>query len=127
MRQDVFDSWVKALESGEYKRGAGRFRTPEGNYCCLGVLWTVVSREYPEIQLGGEYAGSAMFGRVASRALGLDLHQAWLASLNDTASAEDETYACVLPTIKKLGPEGLRGDLSDDLPPTHGKTQGGDT
>lgn len=37
MRQDVFNEWVEALESGEYPQTRECLRNEEG-YCCLGVL-----------------------------------------------------------------------------------------
>ena len=38
MKKEVAELWVKALRSGDYRQGFGRLRTPEDNYCCLGVL-----------------------------------------------------------------------------------------
>lgn len=35
--QEAKEKWVKALRSGNYKRGKGRLRSNMG-YCCLGVL-----------------------------------------------------------------------------------------
>ncbi len=43
---------IAALESGEYKQGQGRLRTPEGNtskFCCLGVACNVHAQHHPEI------------------------------------------------------------------------------
>lgn len=30
--------WLKALRSGEYEQGAQYLKTPDGAFCCLGVL-----------------------------------------------------------------------------------------
>lgn len=38
MNPEVKRQWVEALRSGKYKQGRGRLATPEGYYCCLGVL-----------------------------------------------------------------------------------------
>lgn len=44
MKAELFDRWVAALESGEYKQGRNRLATVvsgERRYCCLGVLCVV--------------------------------------------------------------------------------------
>ncbi len=53
MDQRVKALWIDALESGEYKQGTGRLRntnelTGEHNYCCLGVLCDLYSKETGE-------------------------------------------------------------------------------
>ena len=35
--EKVYDLWIAALESGEYKQAKGKLKTYEG-FCCLGVL-----------------------------------------------------------------------------------------
>ena len=40
--QELKDSWLEALRSGKYEQGRLTFKTPEGSYCCLGVLCTVM-------------------------------------------------------------------------------------
>lgn len=42
MPQELKTKWIEALESGEYKQGARSLCTPDGAYCCLGVLQHVV-------------------------------------------------------------------------------------
>ena len=44
--QELKDSWLAALRSGEYEQGRHQFKTPEGKYCCLGVLCMVM--KHPE-------------------------------------------------------------------------------
>lgn len=41
MKKEYADKWVAALRSGKYEQGIGILRTPEGAYCCLGVLCTL--------------------------------------------------------------------------------------
>lgn len=36
-RNEFITEWQKDLRSGEYIQGHRMLRTPEGNYCCLGV------------------------------------------------------------------------------------------
>lgn len=40
--------WVKALRSGQYKRGRGKLKTEIG-YCCLGVLGCVLEKHGEKI------------------------------------------------------------------------------
>ncbi len=41
---DPVSLWLAALESGEYKQGAGQLKDKNG-YCCLGVLCEVAKAE----------------------------------------------------------------------------------
>jgi hypothetical protein len=43
MTDDEARAWVAALRSGEYKQGKGQLKTPEGNFCCLGVANEVMA------------------------------------------------------------------------------------
>ncbi len=45
MNKKVRDLWIQALKSGEFKQGRGRLKNASGNYCCLGVLCELHSRE----------------------------------------------------------------------------------
>lgn len=42
MPQATKDAWVAGLRSGEYTQGKYSMKTPDGCYCCLGVLEMVV-------------------------------------------------------------------------------------
>ncbi len=43
MKVELFDEWLVALRSGEYKQIQGRLHDPDdGGFCCLGVLCEVV-------------------------------------------------------------------------------------
>lgn len=44
MNKEIKEKWIQALESGEYKKGTERLKTPEG-YCCLGVLCDIYAKE----------------------------------------------------------------------------------
>src|SRR4051812_23133617 len=44
MDLEIKRQWVDALRSGEYVQGKGRLRTPDGRYCCLGVLCDLASK-----------------------------------------------------------------------------------
>jgi hypothetical protein len=45
MPQELKDKWIEALESGEYKQGKNTLCTPDGAYCCLGVLEQVAEND----------------------------------------------------------------------------------
>lgn len=38
MNPEVKAKWVAALRSGKYDQGRGQLRSPDGYFCCLGVL-----------------------------------------------------------------------------------------
>lgn len=40
MESELFDRWIEALESGEYRPAEGALKFADG-YCCLGVLCAV--------------------------------------------------------------------------------------
>ena len=41
MNPEVKEKWVAALRSGEYEQGAGRLRSHDSKFCCLGVLYDI--------------------------------------------------------------------------------------
>lgn len=45
MNQRVKKLWVDALRSGEYKQGFEALRSPDDEFCCLGVLCDLYSKE----------------------------------------------------------------------------------
>lgn len=45
MNQEIKAKWVTALRSGEYKQGIGMLRRENGDFCCLGVLCDLHSKE----------------------------------------------------------------------------------
>jgi len=47
MNEKVVQKWTAALRSGAYKQGDGALRT-EDNYCCLGVLCDLYSKEHDD-------------------------------------------------------------------------------
>lgn len=38
MKREIAELWTTALRSGQYVQGRGRLRTPNDEFCCLGVL-----------------------------------------------------------------------------------------
>ena len=38
--------WVKALRSGAYQQGEHMLKTPDGDYCCLGVLRHLIEGDF---------------------------------------------------------------------------------
>jgi hypothetical protein len=48
-RQEVFERWVKALESGKYQQTQGQLRDinedGESSFCCLGVLCHLAEKD----------------------------------------------------------------------------------
>lgn len=45
MKKEVKQKWTAALRSGEYQQGRKVLRTAEGQFCCLGVLCDLYSKE----------------------------------------------------------------------------------
>lgn len=45
MNEDVKKAWVAALRSGKYKQGRGSLRTPDGEFCCWGVLCDLAPKD----------------------------------------------------------------------------------
>ena len=45
MNQEIKTKWLEALRSGEYKQGKGILKDDKDNYCCLGVLCQIHSKE----------------------------------------------------------------------------------
>lgn len=48
MNRDVKARWIKALRSGEYKQGTGKLKSKQNDFCCLGVLCDLHSKETGE-------------------------------------------------------------------------------
>lgn len=46
MNKKLKAKWIKALESGKYRRGKGQLKTKCGRFCCLGVLCEVAGKPY---------------------------------------------------------------------------------
>lgn len=69
MKQDVKDTWVAALRSGEYTQGVGFLHqvTSRGNErCCLGVLCDLAVKDGVDLHVRGsglavEYNGDGYF------------------------------------------------------------------
>lgn len=50
MKHEVAEKWIEALKSKEYKQGKNKLCRVDGGdreYCCLGVLCDVYSKEHP--------------------------------------------------------------------------------
>ncbi len=45
MNSEIKAKWVSALRSGEYKQGQFKLRDENDNFCCLGVLCDLHSKE----------------------------------------------------------------------------------
>lgn len=46
MTQELKDKWVAALKSGTYVQGRQMLKTPDGRFCCMGVLCDVAGLNY---------------------------------------------------------------------------------
>ena len=58
MNKEVKEKWLKALRSGEYKQASGQL-TIDGNFCCLGVLCDIHSKEFKIKWHEGVYLGAS--------------------------------------------------------------------
>lgn len=45
MKKEVANLWIKALKSGKYKQGRGTLRTDCDEFCCLGVLCDLYTKD----------------------------------------------------------------------------------
>jgi hypothetical protein len=63
LKPDIKERWITALESGEYKQGTGVLRN-ENEFCCLGVLCDLHSRETGERWETDEYPSTYYLGEM---------------------------------------------------------------
>lgn len=83
MLPELKAEWIAALRSGKYEQGHFRFRTANGNYCCLGVLCLVL--EHPEF-ISESYvgiSGSDDYTGLRSLSLLTEEETSTLARMND--------------------------------------------
>lgn len=51
---DIKAKWLEALRSGRYQQGRAILRSPDNNFCCLGVLCDIIDPEkWDKTQLNG--------------------------------------------------------------------------
>lgn len=62
MDTELKAKWVKALRSGEFTQGVGKFER-DGKYCCLGVLCVVAGE--PTVSSDVGVAGNWLFAKDA--------------------------------------------------------------
>ncbi len=60
----ILEKWVPALRSGEYVQGRGTLKSPDGEYCCLGVACDLMSKEglLPDWERPGGYGAYFIAG-----------------------------------------------------------------
>lgn len=87
-REQAFEHWIDALESGRYRRGVGQLRQWNGSrtiFCCLGVLCDLAAKDGGE-QWSGEYFQGSPYGLSEQMAqfMGIDEDQLCkLVTMND--------------------------------------------
>jgi hypothetical protein len=99
MKPEIKQKWVQALKSGKYRQGKGSLKNKLNEYCCLGVLCDLHSKEtsikwngdvYLDkcIQLPSEvmeWAGiDNMVGRSGMVDSDINLRPIYLTDLNDS-------------------------------------------
>ena len=52
MNRKAKDLWLRALESGQYRKARGIYKRQDGSHCCLGVL--AACHDIPEDELWRE-------------------------------------------------------------------------
>ena len=57
-REELRVLWIAALRSGDYRQGKGCLKTPDGAYCCLGVLCEIAGIIDEDGQLIGAHSNS---------------------------------------------------------------------
>ena len=77
-RDEFFEEWVTALESGEFKQTIGALRKrrkgSEYAYCCLGVCHVVSNRLGYEVVTDKYIEEGALLSRGLARRLGIDVY-----------------------------------------------------
>ena len=102
MKQELKDRWIKALESGDYKKGRGALCRRNDAMCCLGVLADIEGKLSDKSDsVGNRYfllgeADNTAYLPDGQFGISYDL-QIQLASLNDTS----KTFAPVIEYIKE--------------------------
>lgn len=43
--EEVMELWIEALRSGEYKQAKERLKSQSGEFCCLGVLCDLATKD----------------------------------------------------------------------------------
>lgn len=51
MDSQVKESWIAALESGNYPQGRVKLQNQDGEFCCLGVLCDLYDKAHPNATL----------------------------------------------------------------------------
>lgn len=105
----MFELWIEALRSGEYKQYRGALRGLRGDsFCCLGVLCDLAAKDG-----GPQWEGSDFMDYVAvlpSRIrnfLGMSVsEERWLIRLNDKKGADFPAIADYIE--KDLMPKALQ-------------------
>lgn len=94
MNKWVKRKWLKALRSGEYRKGRYTLKA-DSTYCCLGVLVEEMAPEFARHRYGGmivgtEYNNASMLPDDLAIMWGLsDIEQNVLARKNDYSQADD--------------------------------------
>lgn len=115
MRTDVtVEEWIRALESGAYRKAKGRLRSRvhgELHHCCLGVLCDIAGTRWDESHHDLDVASSAtihdpsLFGPEIAIALTTPgFTPGSLASLNDDDEG-DRSYAAVIKALLRYQEE----------------------
>jgi hypothetical protein len=85
MNKAIKRAWIKALRSGKYKQGSNRLQTPDGRFCCLGVLCEVYKEQTGRGKWISDTTGQPVFKyRKNVAASVLPLHVMKWAELTDT-------------------------------------------
>lgn len=99
MKAELKQQWIKALESGDYKKGKERLYSKDG-YCCLGVLGKILGLTIDNI--GCQFAGDESISTEVIHYPSLNKHlnkkhYTDLTTLNDL----NDTFEPVIEYIKE--------------------------
>lgn len=105
MNKEIKARWINALLSGEYEQGKGFLRSPEGEYCCLGVLCDLYSKD-TGIEWGkGRSGANTMHGLDGMTSNEVDRWAGFVESTQYTPELSVETYD-ILSTLADMNDEG---------------------
>ena len=103
MNKEIKKKWLKALESGEYKKACGRLKRGDG-YCCLGVLTDLYNKEHERFKVTLD---SGILSPVVMNWAGIDLEHSplvdfydedgrnSLVNINDSTDSFDEVIEAI--------------------------------
>lgn len=112
--EQVYDLWIEALRSGEYKQTEGQLHDPDENsFCCLGVLCDLARKDGGKVNWYNDWKsivepGSGGLPVFVRNYIGLsDTDEQKLIEMNDS---QTQSFKQIASYIKRnIKPKALKG------------------